>query len=412
MNDSNERSDTNEVIEAPKPRRKRRKQRVLRAGSGKRGLGSIFQSSYIDRKSRRRVTAETWSISYSNNGLQCREYGFATKEIAQAMLEKRIEEVRAGVALPVELRKVTLNDLLALVERDYTVNNLRSARRMREACAHVRAYFGGDYPVVDLSGNRIAEYKTDRLAAKTRYKRHPANGTVNRELAVLRRAFHLASKCDPPLVQRIPPIAMLKEADPRGGFFEIAEFNKIVAQLPEYLRTPLETARMTGWRIASEILTRKVKHLDLNGGWLRLEPGETKNREGRDFPLTPALRADLFAQRERTRALEKERGEIIPWLFHDDQGKPIGNFRGLWLGACKRAGVRKLPHDLRRTAVRNLERAGVARSAAMKMVGHKTESIYRRYAIADSKVLEEAAVKLAALQASERAETRKVAATE
>jgi hypothetical protein len=56
-------------------------------------------------------------------------------------------------------------------------------------------------------------------------------------------------------------------------------------------------------------------------------------------------------------------------------------------------------------AVFNLERAGIARSAAMKMVGHRTESIYRRYAIADSKVLEEpaTAVKLAALQASEAA---------
>jgi hypothetical protein len=76
-----------------------------------------------------------------------------------------------------------------------------------------------------------------------------------------------------------------------------------------------------------------------------------------------------------------------------------------WLGACKRAGIRRLPHDLRRTAVRNLERAGIARSAAMKMVGHRTESIYRRYSIVDAKVLEEAAVKLAMLQANEVAET-------
>jgi hypothetical protein len=70
---------------------------------------------------------------------------------------------------------------------------------------------------------------------------------------------------------------------------------------------------------------------------------------------------------------------------------------------------RRLPHDLRRTAVRNLERADVARSAAMNMVGHKTESIYRRHSIVDAKVLEEAAVKLAMLQASETAETRKTA---
>lgn len=99
----------------------------------------------------------------------------------------------------------------------------------------------------------------------------------------------------------------------------------------------------------------------------------------------------------------------MPWLFHDDSGKPITSFRTAWLGACKRAGIRRLPHDLRRTAVRNLERAGVPRSAAMKMVGHKTESIYRRYSIVDAKVLEEAAVKLAMLQAAETAETRKVA---
>src|SRR5262249_43220872 len=57
--------------------------------------------------------------------------------------------------------------------------------------------------------------------------------------------------------------------------------------------------------------------------------------------------------------------------------------------------------DLRRTAVRNLERAGVSRSAAMKLTGHLTESIYRRYAIMDAGMLREAAVKLAAHHALE-----------
>src|SRR5947199_1778054 len=54
----------------------------------------------------------------------------------------------------------------------------------------------------------------------------------------------------------------------------------------------------------------------------------------------------------------------------------------------------RLPHDFRRTAVRNLERAGVPRSTAMKMIGHRTESIYRRYAIVDEAMLKEGAVKL------------------
>jgi integrase len=116
----------------------------------------------------------------------------------------------------------------------------------------------------------------------------------------------------------------------------------------------------------------------------------------------------IASRSDRPRALEKERGEIVPWLFHDDSGKPITSFRTAWLGACKRAGLRKLPHDLRRTAVRNLERAGVSRSAAMKMVGHRTQAIYERYAIADVAALEEAAVKLAALHDRDAAKAASV----
>lgn len=118
----------------------------------------------------------------------------------------------------------------------------------------------------------------------------------------------------------------------------------------------------------------------------------------------------------KTEALQRATGKIIPWLFHRD-GKPIKTFRKSWITACVSAGfghvikntkgkvVKKvadrIPHDFRRTAVRNLERAGVARSAAMKMVGHKTESIYRRYAIADESMLQEAGEKLARLHSAD-----------
>ena len=85
---------------------------------------------------------------------------------------------------------------------------------------------------------------------------------------------------------------------------------------------------------------------------------------------------------------------IVPLIFHRN-GKRIRDLRRAWDSACTAAGCPgRIPHDFRRTAVRNLERAGVPRSAAMAMVGHKTESIYRRYAIADSGVLREAAAKI------------------
>ncbi|PYN38602.1 MAG: site-specific integrase, partial [Candidatus Rokuibacteriota bacterium] len=76
----------------------------------------------------------------------------------------------------------------------------------------------------------------------------------------------------------------------------------------------------------------------------------------------------------------------------------ILRFRGAWMKACEAAGVRgRLVHDFRRTAVRNLERAGVPRSVAMKLTGHLTESIYRRYATVSPADLKAGVEKLARL---------------
>jgi integrase len=72
--------------------------------------------------------------------------------------------------------------------------------------------------------------------------------------------------------------------------------------------------------------------------------------------------------------LEKATGTIIASVFHNS-GKPIREYRKAWTSACKQAGVvGMLVHDFRRTAVRNLERAGVPRSVAMRLTGHKTEA--------------------------------------
>jgi integrase len=115
------------------------------------------------------------------------------------------------------------------------------------------------------------------------------------------------------------------------------------------------------------------------------------------FPLTPRLRAVLEAQLAHTHAVELATGRVVPWLFHRD-GKPIKSFRRAWATACRLAGLPgRIPHDFRRTAVRNLERAGVPRSTAMAMVGHQTEAIYRRYAIADESMLRDGGAQLEAL---------------
>jgi hypothetical protein len=165
--------------------------------------------------------------------------------------------------------------------------------------------------------------------------------------------------------------------------------------------------------------------VDFENGFIRLDPGETKNGEGRSFPFTPELRTLLEHQRERTDTMEKVTGRIIPWVFWRVKGPGVRKdgqqtraFYKSWQRACVKAGLGRevrdeegrlikrvayrMRHDFRRTAVMNLELAGVARSTAMDFVGHRTESIYRRYAIPNVVALRQGAEKLAALHAAQK----------
>ena len=169
------------------------------------------------------------------------------------------------------------------------------------------------------------------------------------------------------------------------------------------MRPVSEVAYTTGWRVRSKILTRKWEHVDSRGGWLRLDAGETKNGEGRSFAFTPELRLVLERQRMLASAIERATGKRVESVFFRPDGTRMNYFRRSWLSACKKAGlVAKIPHDFRRTAVRNLARIGVDRKTAMEMVGHKTESIYRRYTITDEAMLRDASARLAVLHEAER----------
>jgi integrase len=135
------------------------------------------------------------------------------------------------------------------------------------------------------------------------------------------------------------------------------------------------------------------RQVDWTGRVVSLDPGSTKNREGRTFPFTAALETLLKDQKAEHDRLKKA-GRLVPLVFHRN-GDRIKDFRRAWSSACEAASVPgRILHDFRRTAVRNLERDGVSRSAAMAMVGHKTESIYRRYAIVDAGALRDAAAKI------------------
>lgn len=365
-----------------------------------RGLGFVYQPIYVDKRTGERKTAATWWVQYSVRGKRFRESSGSSNRVdAVNLLKRRIGDASQGRTIGPQAEKTRFKQLTQLLIDDYRSNGRQSLKRIKASLVHLLAFFGDGF-AMDITGDRVASYIAYRQEEKA------AAATINRELAALKRAFRLGEKVGK-VIQR-PEVSMLREDNRRKGFFEADEYRAVLKHLPEELKPVIQTAYITGWRIASEILTRQKHNLNLAAGWLRLEPGETKNGEGRNFPLTPELREVLAQQIEKTRLIEQKTGRIIPWLFHRD-GNTIRDFRGAWASACKSAGVAKrIPHDFRRTAVRNLERAGVPRSAAMAMVGHRTESIYRRYAIADEAMLKEGAVKLAAFHASEKNGTPKV----
>jgi integrase len=356
-----------------------------------RGEGMLYQPRWKDRKSGEYKKSPTWWIQYHHRGRKMRESSKSSNRIdAVKLLNKRMGEMGTGRFVGPDAEKVTFEQLATMLENDYRANSLKSLDRAQDAIAHLRGVFGFDR-ALDITPDRIDNYivfRRDGESAK------PA--TIHYELAILKRMFSLAVQKGK-LTHR-PHIPTVEVRNTRTGFFEEPEFRSVVSHLPQDLQPVAEFAYLTGWR-KQEILTLEWRQIDFQAGTVRLEPGTTKNDEGRTFPfhcLAPlkALLERLWAQ---TEAFHKASGKIVPWVFQRN-GRRIKDYRKSWRNACDAANVPgRIPHDFRRTAVRNLERAGVPRSVAMKLTGHKTESVYRRYAIVSESDLAEGVAKLAAL---------------
>lgn len=289
---------------------------------------------------------------------------------------------------------LTLADLTALVLADYAIQGNRSAASVANSFKQLAAFFGADAPVASLTYSRLSAYAAHRLQDGRK------RATVRKELAALKRGFALAQR-DAPLP--VPAFPTFKIENARQGFFDRATFDALVRAAPRYLKPILTFMYVTGWR-RSEVLAMTWRQVDFDTGVARLEPGTTKTGEGREFPFgqVPELALALDDQRAWTSQLERARGEIIPWVFHKN-GKRIRNFRRAWWRITKGLGLSGfIPHDFRRSAVRNFERAGVPRSVGMRLCGHKTESVYSRYAITSPADMARGAEQLALLFRADR----------
>jgi integrase len=333
-------------------------------------------------------------IKYHRNGKPIRESAHTTKvKEAEKLLRARLAAISTGTYVGPKLEKVRISELADDVIRDYRINGLKSIEDLEARWRlHLEPFFGV-LRAVEVSSQLVGRYIDGRQ------QEGASNATINRELAALKRMFSLARQSTPPKINTVPYIAMLKENNTRTGFLESRQHSSLAAETGKiglWLRTMFEVGYTFGWR-HEELLALRVRQVNVSAGTIRLEPGTTKNDQGREVSMTLPVKA-LLTQCVHGKGPDD-------YVFTREDGKPVRDFRGAWTRACEAAKVPGLLfHDLRRTAARNLRRAGVAEGVIMKIGGWKTRSVFERYAIVSQSDIRDAMTKLEAGQQRENAE--------
>ena len=372
-----------------------------------------------------------WWIRYCRQGRRHEESSHSRrKQAAIDLLKIREGDGAHGLPVTPKIGRLRFEEAARDVRNDYRINGKKSLAEVeRRITKHLLPFFGGrrmaslttadvrSYIAKRQADTKVVRRTYDRILKDGTVRQVPeqhrtiagvSNGEINRELTILKRMFSLAMQAGKLLHK--PHIPLLREDNTRTGFFEFEQFASLMAHLPAPLRPVIEFAYITGWRIASEILPLEWRQVDFAAGEVRLDAGTTKNREGRVFPLTDDLRRLLDAQHVEHRRLQQA-GQIEPGVFFrlvagsrggQTHPKPIRAFTKAWQAACRAAGCPgRIPHDLRRTAVRNMVRRGVPERVAMQLTGHKTRSVFERYNIVSDGDLRTAATQLRGLSGTE-----------
>lgn len=281
----------------------------------------------------------------------------------------------------------TVADAIARVLKDYDRQGFRSKTFVENrARLHLIPQLG-TILLADLTEDHLDAYVDNRKAAGGK------NATINRELSILRRGYRLLSRVAP----RPPAFPQLSEkGNARIGFVPREHVERVIPHLSQWVRPVVWFLFFTGWRVKKEVLRlRWDVNVDFEGSLVVLPGVMTKSMRSRAFPFAalPPLAALLREQREKT-------PDWCPWVFHRN-GERIKSFDRTWRTACRKAGVPiYLRHDFRRTAARNLKRAGVPDRIIMDLVGWSTRAMFDRYNIVDEADLSEGVAKLAASSAA------------
>jgi site-specific recombinase XerD len=361
-----------------------------------RGMGRIFKRS---------GSAYYW-LAYCVRGKEIRESsGETDPRKAEKKLRARLDEVgadRLGVARFVgpKAERVLIGELLELLEADYRIRRVKAWASFQSHVKPVRAHFGLRR-AVEVELEDIDRYIDARRAEGK------ADATINRETQLLGQAFRLGVRTK--RITSATEIRHLRENNARQVFIDNGDFEAIVNGLPQYLQDFMRLKRLIAWR-KGELTTLPWTQVDRSsqGLWLR----DSKNGRPRLLVL-PDPAWTIIERRWAARQYMRPDGTtaISQYVFHHN-GLPIGDCRKAWATACRTAGLRAgrkeglVPHDLRRTGVRNMRRAGVTETVAMAISGHRTRAVFDRYNITSEDDLRDAVAKTADYLKAQAADRR------
>lgn len=320
-----------------------------------------------------------WYAQYYREGLQIRvSTRTQIKEKAKVELRRLMGDAERGLAPENQLRKIRYSDLRAGLLQNYVERGNKSLQTSADGSETI----WGLKPLDDyFDGLTLKQITTDAAREFTRKRLNEglSNDTINGSLRLLRRMLNIAREDSK--IQIVPKIRLLKDSPARKGFLAKEKFDTLLQNLPLNLRPLILFLYYCGVRLG-EAEQVEWQQIDLTGALIRLEEDQTKNSEARTIPL-PDVLVDLLKQ------IDPKEG-----LVFDST-----NLRKMWHKACVAAGLGTLidvegkpdpkyhgliVHDLRRSAIKNLMKAGVNEKVAMKISGHKTRAVFDRYHIVDT----------------------------
>ena len=299
---------------------------------------------------------------------------------------RKLAELRVGHPSVKPPRGATVNELLDA--------HLAYMRRMGRKSTtgveqvldkHVRPYFG-DRAASTLTTADFERYRDDKKGVV-----EPT--TINRHLSHLRSGYVTGyRRVTPRMVDFVPAFPMVDESyNVRQTFLSFDGYRAVRDKLPASLRPLFVVAFHVSSR-RGELLKIKWSQVDLKEGLIVLSPFDTKNKTGRALPIYGDM-VEVLKEQKRIRDEQFPDCEhVFFWRAEDVMlshggrrtvpGTPIKVFKDAWGKAVKTAGFPKLLfHDLRRTAERNMAKAGMDQTMRMRISGHKTPSMSTRYNI-------------------------------